>query len=181
MSRAGGKKSRRAHEEQAPVAPVAAQGDADVSLAKPWALAEALLNASRSGAASAAPPDDRAAVGTKAAPPDEAAGEAEARLRELSGCLSRRYKEIELLTGLLSAAEGERDDLKGRWEATTAQLLTMQHERNCLAAELSRAQAARSELESALDAREASLLAITSSRSWRLTQPMRRLRLWIKG
>lgn len=103
------------------------------------------------------------------------------RLRDVNACLARRYKEIELLTGLLAATEGERDELKGKWDATIAQLLTMQHERNCLAAELSRTQAERTELISALESRDATLRAITSSHSWRMTWPMRRLRRWVTG
>lgn len=103
------------------------------------------------------------------------------RLREVNACLARRYKEIELLTGLLAATEGERDELKGKWDATIAQLLTMQHERNCLAVELSRTQAERTELISALESRDATLRAITSSHSWRMTWPMRRLRRWVTG
>lgn len=182
MSKVKEKKSRRAHDENARGASVAVDGDAPIAQVKPRPLAGLRLDASRSEAGSSVEPGERRAAGANPAVPAQACEEPEAsvRLHELKVCLSRRYKEIELLTGLLAAAEGERDDLRGQCEATTSQLLTMQHERNCLAAELSRAQAACSQLQSALDTRDAALHAITSSRSWRMTWPMRRLRQWAK-
>ncbi|SFL27851.1 hypothetical protein [Lysobacter sp. cf310] len=183
MNRARDKKNRRAHEGETRADSFPNGVGPDVSREKSRARVGACSDEPEAGAAVATKHDGKAALAPAASPLAGANDETESavRLRDLSACLAHRYKEIELLTGLLAASEGERDELKGKCDATTSQLLTMQHERNCLAAELSRTQAERMELASALESRDTTLRTITSSHSWRMTWPMRKLRRWVTG
>lgn len=144
---------------------------------------------------------------------DACAGAADADLHEavrsLETRLARSRREVELLTSLLATAEDERDGLRESLKTRQSELLTMQHDRNCLAAELERLKATCAGRDRTLEARtnemltiqhtrnclaadlirtqallserEANLSAIVSSRSWRLTWLLRKLRQWTMG